>query len=365
MISRPERGNVKLRLLDRYIGIPVVIALGLIHRRKLFIAQKNIAAIAFMHTAAIGDTVILSASVKDIKNAYPHAALTLFTGSSNYEMAKLLTGIDRIIKLPVNNPIEAIKLIKKSGVFNLWIDFGPWPRLNAIFTYFAKASLKVGFKTKGQYRHYAYDLSVEHTDKNHELHNYRNLLSSLKIPCNNLPSISIESREQIKNNIAIHMYPGGYKSYLKEWPEERWCQLISRLAALGYEVYLTGGPGDRERAENVASQIGSNRVKVIAGLYSLKKTISFINEARLVISVNTGIMHIAAALGCNIIALHGPTSVARWGPISENALALHSSLACSPCLNLGFEYGCDKNACMQDISVAEVLNAVGKLISIE
>lgn len=358
-----ERGNVRLRFLDRYVGIPVVMALGLIRHKSHKNIHKQINTLAFLHTAAIGDTILLSASVKDVKDAYPNANLTLFAGSSNYEMAQLVTGIDRIIKLPVNNPVESIKLIRESGIFDVWIDFGPWPRLNAILSYFAKAHLKIGFKTKGQYRHYAYDVSVAHSDKIHELYNYRKILNSLNIQCNNLPSIFVESSAASTNKIVIHMFPGGYKSYLKEWPEHKWVEIIDILNHGGYYIFLTGAKADHQKAVNIRNKVhNKEQVNVVAGKLDLKQTAQLLQSSKLVISVNTGIMHLAAALGCNLVALHGPTSVKRWGPLSANAISIKSSLPCSPCLNLGFEYVCNKNTCMIDISAEAVINKVRKML---
>ena len=178
----PERGNSVLKLLDRYVGIPIVCVLGLFKFRRLSGDERGPKRIGLLQTAAIGDTVLSSAIVANLKHAFPAAQLTFFTGSSNYEIACLIPHIDKVVKLPVARPLGAIRSIRQAGTFDLWIDFGPWPRLNAIWTFFARAGLTVGFKTIGQYRHAVYDRVAHHSEVTHELENYRGLLRAAGSP---------------------------------------------------------------------------------------------------------------------------------------------------------------------------------------
>lgn len=355
-----ERGNSKLRFLDRYAGIPAIFALGLFKKRSKP-RPDSIKKAAFLKTAGIGDTVLLSAVVRDFKNAYPHVQLTFFVSSNNFEMAQLISGIDRTIKLPAAKPWECIHIIKESGEYDIWIDFGPWPRLNALLSFFSNAHFKVGFKTKGQYRHYIYDVTAEHSAQLHELDNYRNLLKLLGLKSYNLPGISIEVPKCTDSRITIHMFPGGYKSYLKEWPDANWIKIINQLTARHYKVFLTGAKTDREKAEQIKAQIvNRGNVNIVAGTLDLKQTAELLKSSTLVISVNTGIMHLASALECNLVALHGPTSAKRWGPLNANAISLQSGLQCSPCLNLGFEYQCQINSCMKSITTTALMDAIKK-----
>ena len=364
MKQNHERGNSKFRFLDRYVGIPIIFALGLLKKRRKTIPD-SITKAAFLKTAGIGDTILLSAVVRDFKDAYPDVHLTFFVASNNYEMAQLISGIDRVIKLQVANPLECIRNIKESGEYDIWIDFGPWPRINALLSYFSNARLKVGFKTEGQHRHYIYDLTAEHSTHLHELDNYKNLLKQLGIDCHNLPCISIQIPKCIDNRITIHIFPGGFQSYSKEWPDANWIEIIDQLTACHYEVFLTGAKIDREKAVQIKAQVANkDSVNIVAGEFDLKQTAKLLKSSILVISVNTGIMHLASALGCNLIALHGPTSFKRWGPLDANAISLQSGLQCSPCLNLGFEYQCQTNSCMKSITTKALMDAIQEIVPI-
>ncbi len=360
----PERGNRARRLLDRFVGGPLVLILGLLRSRRESDARREVRNAAFLHTAAIGDTIISSALVQDLKKAYPSSRITYFTGSSNHDAAKLIPGIDDVVQLPVTSPLRSIAAIRRAGAFDIWFDLGPWPRLNAVYSFFARAALTVGFRTEGEYRHYAYDIAAQHLSGRHEVDNYREMLHAAGIAeARSLPRLVAATEQPRPDNIVVHMFPGGSRSYLKEWPEERWVELIEELTNRNYTVTLTGASGDRGKAEEVRSRVSrKEKVDVAAGRYPLRALSGLLKASRLTISVDTGIMHLASALGCNLISLHGPTSPARWGPLNTNSVSLTSGMTCSPCLSLGFEDVCARGACMERITVDEVLAASLKFL---
>ena len=343
-----ERGSKLLKFADRYIGIPFVFLLGLIKQKKKL--PKKISKIALLKTAAIGDTVILSAVLKDIEECNPSVKMILFTGSSNYEFAKLLTKQFKnleVVKLPIKKPLKAIRIIRnyESDIF---LDFGPWPRLNSIFTFFSIAKYTIGFKTNNQFRHYVYDKYVLHENNCHELENYRNIIKAIGINRNNLPQINWIKKEINDDIISIHMFPGGSRNYLTKKNKK---------------IYFTGAKADKQKAEKIKNMCkDKDKIIIVAGKYSLEDTIKLLAKSKLVISVNTGIMHIASAINCNLIALHGPTSNKRWGPLNKNSISIQSQLKCSPCLNLGFEYACNENKCMQKILPENVLEKIKNII---
>ncbi len=358
-----ERGNNLLKFGDKYLGIPALFILGTFKRKRE--KPKSIKRIALLKTAAIGDTVLLSAIIKDIKENLPKTEITLFTGSSNYEIANIIAETFsnvNIIKLPIKNPLDSIFKIRQYK-FDAWLDFGSWPRLNAILSYFANARFKVGFKTKNQYRHYIYDVYVNHNSEIHEIFNYKNILEQINIRGNNMPQININTNiNKEKNLITIHMFPGGSKGHLKKWPDIYWINLIDYLTDKGYSIALTGAKVDKNHALNIYNSCKRKKlIKILAGQLSLKEVIYLLKKSSIVISIDTGIMHLASALNCNLIALHGPTSYKRWGPLNKNSIAIQSLLECSPCLNLGFEDGCNENKCMKTLSIDKVINAIEKL----
>jgi heptosyltransferase-3 len=101
----------------------------------------------------------------------------------------------------------------------------------------------------------------------------------------------------------------------------------------------------------------------VAGRYAPRELAGVLREASCVVSVNTGVMHLAATVGAPTIALNGPTSELRWGPVGRRAVSVNSALPGCGYLNLGFEYDQGRADCMEGISVERVVETVQRLSS--
>lgn len=362
-----ERGSQILKFLDRYIGIPLVFILGIFTLFRNKAVPSQVKKIALLKTAAIGDTVLLTAIIKDLKKNYPEAKIHFYCGTSNYGFAKLICDCEKVIKLPLKN-FPKLYQILKSERYNLLLDFGAWPKINSVCSFIIDADYKIGFKTKGQARHFVYDKRVLHSSETHELENYRNILRSIGLTTGsdlNLPQGS-DIKDFLmpisKPFVVCHLWPGGEKSYLKEWPNENWNKLIAEIVKTkNYEIVLTGGPEDKQKnLDFVTSSNLKNNLYDFSGI-KIEDTISIIKKSALVISVNTGVMHLAAASGVKTIGLHGPSSVKRWGAVGKNVYSVVSSLEGCQYLNLGFEYKPELK-CMESIGYEDVWGLVKKVL---
>jgi heptosyltransferase I len=336
-----RRGNQILRFLDFYLGIPLIWTLGKFKKRKRN-KPDTVNHIGILATAAIGDTVLMSAVLQDVRERYPEGRLTIFAGSSNIEIVRISCPYDEAVPINTANIVSATRAIRKHGPLDIWIDFGPWPRLNALLTYMAPAKFTIGFESLKQYRHYVYDQSVPHRNNCHELDNLRRLVSAIGVASSRIPALPTYDVMIQEDLVIVHMFPGGFKAHFKEWSTPNWVRFLNSVTERGMRVVLTGTADDRDRAERVRSLCeNTNQIINMAGSCSLQDVCRLLQSARLVVSVNTGIMHIAAAYQCYLIALHGPTSVTRWGPLDDHAVNLCATSPSAGCLHLGFEY--DKN----------------------
>ena len=363
--KKAERNNPLLKKLDKWIGCPLVFTLGLLHKEN--IKPKNYQRIAVIKTAAVGDTIILSAMLDEIRYSYPHAQVTVICAKNNSAMVKALPYIGKVEVFAMKNPLQSLKRVRSLGHFDLVLDFGPWPRINAIITWVINADYKVGFKRKNMYRHYVYDVKVEHSDKVHEIENYRNILRGSGITLHGIePDLHTLITHVCECNkyVVLHMLPGGSRSTQKCWPKKNWYELSKRLNDRhGYKILFSGSNKDKPYIDTLVEELKQCGIGAenIAGKYSLVNMATVLGNASLVVSVDTGIMHYAAAVGAKLIVLQGPTSPLRWGPLSKNAIVVSNNV-CQPCLSLGFEYECKNNICMQGISVDMVMDAVKKIM---
>ena len=361
-----ERGNPTLHFLDRYLGIPSVALLG--HMKSKRPLPSKIENICLLKTVGIGDTVLISGVVADLRMAFPHASLTIFSGQSNFEMAHMLDGIDRVVKVPIRNLVAGLRAMRAVSI-DILLDFGHWPRIDALLSLLSGASFTVGFCVQGQYRHYGYDLAVKYSSEVHEIENYRQLVRALGVETSNPPFLRTPrvGVAPVSDYAVFHLWPGGMLSRLKQWRSESWVRLIEEFASLGMEVVLTGAPSDCASNDAIIERVRPHArgiVRNAAGL-SLQETAGALAHSRLVVSVNTGVMHMAAALGVPLVALHGPTSSKRWGPISDRAIVVNSPLDGCGYLNLGWEYPSNPPPCMECIRYEEVRDACRRLLEMQ
>jgi len=358
-----KRGSPILHFLDRYAGIPAVSLLSLARRKRAL--PFTIHTFGLLRTAAIGDTVLMSAAIADLRAAFPGASVIFFAGPTNFEVAAMLEGVDRVVELPIVNLPCAVRRARSAAV-DVMLDFGQWPRLDAVLACLSRSSFTVGFRTPGQHRHYAYDAVVAHSRDVHEIENFRRLVRALGVKTGHPPRLKAPKPAAAPAipYAVFHLWPGGRRKKLKEWPVERWRALVEELAGREMEVMLTGSAADRAANDAVIEQVGppaSRLVRNAAGV-SLRKAAALLAHARLVVSVDTGLMHMAAALGAPVVALHGPTSSRRWGPISDKAIALDSSLDGSGYLHLGWEDSRHAPRCMESIPYEAVRDACLSLL---
>lgn len=116
----------------------------------------------------------------------------------------------------------------------------------------------------------------------------------------------------------------------KQWPEPFWRALAERASAAGRPVLLAWGDDDeRARAERIAARLARVRVAPAMPLDALVGTLA---SARAVVTVDSGLGHLAGALGVPTLALYGPTDPARTGCRGAHAVNLAAGFACAPCL---------------------------------
>lgn len=118
----------------------------------------------------------------------------------------------------------------------------------------------------------------------------------------------------------------------KRWPDEAWTALARRVAATGADVALLGGPADVETAQEIAERAGVS-VASMVGILGLQETGAVIRRAEVLVSGDTGLMHMATGVGTPVVALFGPT-VREFGFFPYNAdhsTVVELELACRPC----------------------------------
>jgi 3-deoxy-D-manno-octulosonic-acid transferase/heptosyltransferase-1 len=147
----------------------------------------------------------------------------------------------------------------------------------------------------------------------------------------------------------------------KLWQAGKFSELAEKMQKeMDCSIIFTGSIHDRPLIEDIINNAGSRRNEIInlAGRTGLKELAYLYSRCSVLICTDTGPMHIAAAMGCRVVALFGPTAPLRTGPYGNGHMVIRSGIECSPC----FKKECGNTKCMNNITVGEVFAAVTTLM---
>lgn len=361
-----RRGSKKNRFVDRWIGVPLLNALATLRRRRSF--PSRIERIGLVCSFALGDTLLFSAAVRSIRAHYPAARLVFFCGRQNIAAAQLIGGVDELVLIDLLDPKTTIRTMRAQRV-DLLLDFTPWQRLTAFYSMVSGARFTVGFRTAGQHRARGYDRTIEHRRDLHELDNFRALHTAAGIPEVYPPTLVIPEvplPDLLRHNrdvVVFHPWPSGVRSHTREWPQERWVELAERWSHLPGKsdtlFVVTGAPADEPRSDALVRRLLSSglHAECFVGRDGFASLCQLLRHSHLVVSVNTGVMHLAAILGAPTLSLNGPTNNQRWGPVGPRAIGIQPPGTGCGYLHFGFEHSQGANDCMERITVEMVLAA--------
>jgi lipopolysaccharide heptosyltransferase II len=162
-----------------------------------------------------------------------------------------------------------------------------------------------------------------------------------------------------KGDIVIAAHAGATNGLAKRWPLSYWAALADRLIEeLGARVILTGASGDASITSAIGAKMRHQPLD-FAGKTSVQQLAALLGQCDLVISGDSGPLHMAGAVGTPVIAIHGPTDPALSGPAGKDAVVLRLGLFCSPCYDASLWAECRffHPVCMKGILPDEVFGA--------
>jgi heptosyltransferase-2 len=347
-------------------------------------------------TLAIGDVVMATAAAALLKKIYPGVEISFMVKQLAEEIVQNNPVIDEVIAPAYEQKKLSAKLMMeltgelKAKKFDLFISLDGKPR-PALLAWLAGIPIRVGptrifgSNTKLPLV-FTHNIAVSDFRTTHYIDVLHELIgkftgSDLKAgPV--LPTVTAEDAaeaDKLLAGLGRHEYTIGLcvkSNPLKTWPQERFAELISKLAAK-YEAgfYIIGGWYDKEYVEELIALSGVP-VANYCGTTTLHQLIGLLNKTDAFISLDTAPMHIASVLDTPMVAIFGPTAVVSVAPLSPKAviLAPGPGLACLPCIPNRVQIfpgvqkriaagTCQEHACMKAITVDMVEAAAKEIIA--
>jgi len=155
---------------------------------------------------------------------------------------------------------------------------------------------------------------------------------------------------------AIHPGSGSFM-LARRWPPERWAALADALATGGAQIVFVGGPADDTPAVQAAMHAAALD---FTGQTTLGQLAALLERCEAYYGTDSGVMHIAAAVGARVTAIFGPTNAHTYGPYAETARVVSLPLRCLPCAyvdqTVGARLGCAQRTCLRTLTVKDLLS---------
>ncbi len=155
----------------------------------------------------------------------------------------------------------------------------------------------------------------------------------------------------------LALCPGAEFGIAKKWPEIHYAQVARAHLEQGGQVWLFGSANDRASCELIHSELHhANAVSNLAGETSLQEAVALLSLASSVVSNDSGLMHVAAALSRPVVAVYGSTSPGFTPPLGEAVATVRTGIECSPCFQRECPYG--HYRCLRELSPERVKDAL-------
>jgi len=305
----------------------------------------------------LGDAVMSVPAVRAIKDGRPDIQITIAAPAKIAPMWKLVPEVDAIISLPNGSLLSSVRLFRRRSHFDAAILFPNSLRV-ALESWLGGIPRKVGYR--GHWRKWLLNQTVPEARKPGppEHHSFRFLRIARECGAETSNSDLPTSHIQVTvadQPLKIGLCPGAEYGPAKQWLPERFVEVAAKIHAQSSPQWiLFGTKNDAAIGDQIAAAIGDRCVNRI-GQTTLDELIDELRECRLLLTNDTGTMHLAALLGVPIVAIFGSTEPRLTGPFNNGHIILRHHVECSPC----FLRKCPIDfRCMKAVSADEVVDAV-------
>ena len=399
-------GISTLQHTDRWVGGPLCAILTAF--RKIFESAarpgpRQVERILFVKFAEQGSTVLAYPAILRAiemvgrENVY----FVVFDDNRFILDAMEIIPDGNVITIPTNSvfglatgALRAVLQVRKIGI-DAVVDMEFLTRFSAILTFMSGAKSRVGFHTffgDGPYRG---DLMTHRLLYNPHLHTsqmFEAMVEALTRDPSVLPTFDFRPSEnqplatfrpspsevaeinaliqrenpRVDSAPIILLNPNASDLLpLRRWPPLRYVELAQRLLERYPELFIgfTGAPAEGGPNNQLANEVGSERVIPLAGKTTLRQVLALYTRSQILVTNDSGPAHFASMTPIRVVALFGPETPALFAARSPNATAMWAGIACSPCVNAynNRQSVCRNNVCMQAITVDDVFENVTRI----
>lgn len=324
----------------------------------------------------IGDMVMAQSLFMAIKADKPDAIIDVLALAWTKPLLDRMPEVNQAITMPLSHGVFGLKMRRKLGIDLRATQYDqaivlPNSWKSALIPWFANIPLRTGWKGEARYGllndlrlldKTALPLMVQRfvslaypAEQAHITPSYPAPKMIAEPATFDVPTLQATQKRLI-------LCPGAEFGPAKQWPASSYADVAQSLLAQGWQVLILGSQADAETGNAIVGDIAPEQqaeIHNLCGKTQLEDAIDLLAMADTVISNDSGLMHIAAALHMPLIAIYGPTSPNFTPPLSDNSQVMQIEVECGPC----FQRTCPEqhHKCMKDIAPSSILDRIFKL----
>lgn len=339
-------------------------------------APADVRNVLVIRPGGMGDMIVLLPVIGLLRDRFPNACVDIVCEKRNLPVLRLADA-DRDAIAYDGNPFRFLWRLHRTA-YDVVLDTEQFHNFSAVFGLLSGAAVRIGFKINPR-RNPLYTHLVNYSPDGREGEQFLRLLEPLGVmraacePDSAVPRPATELPPWLRDEIreatgegpfaVIHI---GASTVFKRWDTGKFAALARRLREqLGLAVVLVGDRRDAQTGRKISREAGTPDCQVVccSGRLDLEMTAAVMARSALFVGVDSGLAHLAVALGLRTVVLFGPTDHLKWGTREELHAIVREDLPCAPCFIFGYHKPCRSIACMRRIGVDEVMEACARVVS--
>ena len=287
--------------------------------------SPDISRLLLIRPGGIGDAVLLAPAIRQLRRTYPEAIIHVLAESRNAAVFGLCPEVDGVFRY--DRPKELLAAL--GGRYDAILDTEQWHHLSAIIARFIRSSVKIGFATNGRKKLFNHPVPYAH--ETYEVDSFFHLLRPLGIAPSEVKEIPFlqvtpsagkragELLSEISGRPFVALFPGASIPE-RRWGAEKFRAVAAALSERGIASVIVGGKGDVGDGAAIAE---GGKILNLAGRTSLIETAAVLEKCAVLVSGDSGILHVAVGLGRPTVSLFGPGIAAKWAPRGQEHIPLN------------------------------------------
>lgn len=321
-----------VKIVDFILG--AAISFFLPEKEFISLPSKTFKKVLIIRPGGIGDAVFLLPILKLLKSQ--GIVVEILCESRNQEVFS-----SQGYKVYLSDRLPSWQHIF-NNYYDVIVDTEQWHYFSAITAYFLKARIKVGFATR-KLRKKLFNQSIAYKEDEHELNNFMMLFKDL-LPEKVVPDINISfaipsefivwaSSQIPAASVSVFL---GASIYLRRFSKNQLLEIIKDILSKGSHAVLIGGVDVMDVANSVVKELKNSRVLNFVGHCSLIESAALIQRTKKFIGPDSGLMHLACAVGTPVVTVFGPGHLQKWAPQGKVHQIITANAPCSPCTKFGY-----------------------------